>query len=191
MSAGPQYLGVADVIERRAIVDLTLPIAADAPHYPGDPAPQCTAHCTIEQTGYRVTLLHMGSHQGTHIDAPSHYLEDGPTLEDIPLSTFIGPAVLVPIITDAGADTMIHPEHFLPFEEGIRRCRRVVYVTNWSQYVGTPHYYTACPELSLTAAQWLVERGVLLVGMDTPSPSLAAAEPVHRLLLGAGVVILE
>ena len=66
------------------VIDLTHTIKNDMPVYPGTEQPQLTTACTIEEAGYRETLLHMYSHTGTHMDAPAHMITDGQTLDDFP-----------------------------------------------------------------------------------------------------------
>ena len=70
--------------------ELTHTIRNDMPVYPGTEQPRLTTACTIDQCGYRETLLHMFSHTGTHMDAPAHMLPSGRTLDDFPAETFAG-----------------------------------------------------------------------------------------------------
>ena len=75
--------------------ELTHTIRNDMPVYPGTEQPRLTTACTIDQCGYRETLLHMFSHTGTQMDAPAHMLRDGTALDRYDAAKFAGPAVVV------------------------------------------------------------------------------------------------
>ena len=75
--------------------DLTHTIRNDMPVYPGTEQPRLTTACTIDQCGYRETLLHMYSHTGTHMDAPAHMLKNGAALDSYDAARFTGRAVVV------------------------------------------------------------------------------------------------
>ena len=77
------------------VYDLTHTIRNDMPVYPGTEQPRLTTACTIEEVGYRETLLHMYSHTGTHMDAPAHMLPDGAALDRYPGEKFVGAAIVV------------------------------------------------------------------------------------------------
>ena len=76
------------------IVDLSIPIDATTPFYPGDPEPRVCVATTIARDGFNVSRLELGSHSGTHCDAPRHFLEDGLTLDQLPLERFVGAGVI-------------------------------------------------------------------------------------------------
>ena len=77
------------------MIDLTRKIYAGMPVYPGDPGVSLDPMCTFEDNICQVTLLRLGSHTGTHLDAPRHFLPDGKTLPELPLDIFVGEAVCV------------------------------------------------------------------------------------------------
>ena len=77
------------------VVDLSVPLDDRTPVYPGDPPVRLTPVATIARDGYNLLAVHMGSQSGTHCDAPVHFLEDGLTLDQLPLERFVGPGVLV------------------------------------------------------------------------------------------------
>ena len=79
------------------LADLTHPITADCPVYPGSPAPSLTPAATMEHDHYRETLLTLGSHTGTHMDAPRHLLPDGLSLDALPPDRFCGSAAVVDV----------------------------------------------------------------------------------------------
>ena len=75
------------------IIDLSAPIYSGMPVYPGDPEVEFTASRTIETDGWAVMRMSLGTHTGTHVDAFSHMVADGESIDRIPLSRFVGPAV--------------------------------------------------------------------------------------------------
>jgi kynurenine formamidase len=78
----------------RRIVDLSIPLDRSTPVYPGDPAPEIRPAIRIETDGFNVLSISIGSHAGTHVDAPYHMLEAGGRLEDVDLGRFVGPLVV-------------------------------------------------------------------------------------------------
>jgi arylformamidase len=161
------------------IVDISLPLGRETPAYPGDP--RVDVERLREARGgdtYALSRLTLGSHAGTHVDPPAHFLPGAPTAERIPLDACIGPAVVLNV--QAGAD-LVAVDELAPLPEGADRVL----------------LRTGCPPLggralSLDAAHDLVRRGIRLVGIDALSIAPADAPgAVHRVLLAAGIVILE
>ncbi|NRQ40428.1 hypothetical protein HII36_52725, partial [Nonomuraea sp. NN258] len=77
------------------LVDLSVPIESGMPVYPGDPEVSIGPALTVARDGVNVLGLHLGSQAGTHVDAPFHIDDSLPTLDELPLSRFLGPAVVV------------------------------------------------------------------------------------------------
>jgi kynurenine formamidase len=96
-------------------MDLTLPLYADVPVRPGDPGVVMDELGDIATEGYRLTHLSMGTHTGTHIDAPSHIIESGDTLNNISFDALVGSCCLVKVASEPGSsialdDLIIHKE---------------------------------------------------------------------------------
>lgn len=172
------------------VVDLSLPIAPGAPHYPGDPEPAFAAHDRIATSGYAVTRLVLGSHQGTHMDAPAHYLPRGAAIDTVVLARCVGPTEVVDLqhTGEGAAITAADLERAVP---QIAHGARLILRTGWDRMLGNPAYFTACPSLTVDAARWLAAHELALLGMDMPTPSAIDSAAVHRVLLEAGVLILE
>ncbi len=163
------------------------------PVYPGDPEVAAVPALTVAESGVNVLRLHMGSQSGTHVDAPFHIDDALPRLDELPLSRFTGPAVVL----DARGlppRTPIPPDA-LP--DGLAPGVVLLIATGWSSHWGTDAYL-AHPFPAPETAAAIIARGVRTVGIDalsvdrTPPPgsadfSLAA----HRVLCGAGAVIAE
>ncbi|WP_181806106.1 cyclase family protein [Streptomyces shenzhenensis] len=169
------------------LIDLSVPLRTGMPVYPGDPRVDIRPALTAAQDGVNVLQVHMGSQSGTHVDAPSH-IEDGlPTLDQLPLDRFDGPAHVVDARGLApraaiGADLLAR----------VPAGRIVLIATGWSAHWGTDAYHDH-PHLTKEAAALLVARGVYTVGIDALSvdPTPGETLPAHRVLCGADAVIAE
>ncbi|WP_327584759.1 cyclase family protein [Nonomuraea sp. NBC_00507] len=168
------------------LVDLSVPIEEGMPVYPGDPEVSVGPALTVARDGVNVLELHLGSQSGTHVDAPFHVDDSLPTLDDLPLERFYGPAVVVDA-TGLAPRSPIGAAAFQNVEGPI-----VLVATGWSAYWGTDAYQ-GHPFLTEEAAALLVERGVRTVGIDALSVDPTPAEdfPAHRVLCGAHAVIAE
>lgn len=174
------------------IFDVTLAIAPGMALWPGDPPVAVDPVTRVAAGGpSNVSALHLGTHTGTHVDPPFHFLPGGATVDQLPLEVLVGPAVVVAIPRSAGT---IEPADLVG--SGLRPDdTRVLFKTGNSLAWGhpgapAPREYVA---LSAAAAGWLVDRGVRLVGVDGLSVEAADApgNPVHHRLLSAGVVVVE
>ncbi|HEV8623915.1 MAG TPA: cyclase family protein [Acidimicrobiia bacterium] len=158
------------------IIDISLPIGPDTPVWPGDPPVLVEAVARVaDGDPADVSRLVLGTHTGTHVDPPAHFLPGTATVDALPLDVLVGPAVVAELpagpIDGAALES-------LALAEG---STRVLLKTGRDAGALTPD-----------GAAWLVERGVRLVGGDTLSIEPETSDyPVHRILLGAGVVIVE
>ena len=123
------------------------------------------------------------------MDAPFHFYNDGAAIDQIPLSTCVGPAVLVDLRPLAPRQ-VVSVDHLSRERKLLEQTKRVVLHTGWSGEWNHPRYFTDYPVLGGEAADFLVSLGVQLVGIDTPSVD-DPPFPAHLSLLGAGVVIVE
>jgi kynurenine formamidase len=173
-------------------IDLSHPLEEGQLSYPKDPEIHLSWDRTIESHGVNVSRITMGSHQGTHLDAPSHFYADGTTLDQIPLERFFGPARLVDLAPGGALEpkTPIMAEMFQAHAEAFQPGARVLYRTGWDRMFGRPEFFTDLPSLTLEAAQWIADRRIRLLGMDTPTPSKIAGRECHYALLKKGVEIV-
>ncbi len=160
--------------------DISPVIAPDAPIFPGD-EPYRLSWTARLSPGCPVNLsaVTMSPHVGAHADAPLHYAHDAPSIDLVDLHAYLGPCRVIhaigaaPLIT---VDHLRHAEAGLPPRVLVRCCERAD--TTWN-----PQFTAYAPE----ALQWLAERGVKLVGLDTPSvdpadsKSLDSHQQLHRL----------
>jgi arylformamidase len=177
------------------LVDLSHPLEHGQLGYPSDPQIQVAWHRTLETDGVNVSRVVLGSHQGTHLDAPLHFYAEGAALDEIPLDRFFGPARLVDLAPGGSLEpkTPITAEMLQECADAFEPGAKVIYRTGWDRMFGRPEFFTDLPLLTLEAAQWIAERRVGLLGMDTPTPSKIAGRPCHYALLkkGVEVVIVE
>jgi arylformamidase len=171
------------------VVDLTLPFGPHNPRVRFEPLRK------IEVDGWNVTAVTFDTHAGTHLDAPCHQLRDGTSLDEMDLSKCVGPALLCDLRGILPRDT-IEPDDFAPWAERITPGSRVLYRTDWTERFGQPGYREDFPCPSVECAAWLADRGIVLLGMDTPSLGPVWRSPrevvaVHEPLLRAGVVLVE
>jgi arylformamidase len=172
------------------IYDVSVPITSTMPVWPSDPSVNLTPAAYVmedQNRTVRVTKIEMGSHTGTHIDAPWHMLDDGRRMNEIPIETLVGPASVFEI-PHAASITRGSLEK-LKFE-GVQR---VLFKTENSQHWHDGKFYEQFVYLEPEAAELLVERGVKLVGIDYLSIDKFDSEthPSHFVLLGQNVVIVE
>jgi arylformamidase len=176
------------------LIDLSHSLTHGQLTFPSDPELEIVPHGTIASCGYNITCISMATHQGTHLDVPFHFYEDGKTVDQMPLSRFYGPAALIDLAPGGvlPAKTLITLEMLLPHAEKFRPGAKVIYRTGWDRYFGTPASFWDVPSLTLDAARWIAGRGIDLLGMDTLTPS-EDYEPVHLELLkpGAEVILVE
>jgi len=170
------------------LYDISVPLSPSLPRYPGDPPVRLAPlPAPGEGEAFRLTRLSFGSHAGTHIDAPSHLLADGATVDAIPLSLLIGPCLVVDLRGHGNA-----------IDDGLLRRlplggqQRLLFHTDNSALWDRPGFTEEFAALTPEGAAYLVELGVQLVGIDYLSVEpFPGKGKVHRLLLEAGVVILE
>ena len=149
-----------------------------------------------EIEGRETRKITMGTHTGTHIDAPRHFIPDAQTVDEIPLDQMNGLASVVNL-TDFGPGQEVGLSD-LEKALGDRSAERVLLRFDWERMIGSLDYYYKSPYLSEDAAKWLIEKGCKLLGMDTPMPDnpengrgCTKDSPNHIILLGGGAILVE
>lgn len=172
------------------LVDLSVPLTSGMGTFEGTPPVFVTQSHELEQAGYRMSLLVMGNHAGTHLDAPSHFVSDGGGVDTIPLERCFGEAVVCDLSPRPPRDPITVGD-LETYAADIGSGSRVLIRTDWDLHFGQADYLTDYPPLAPDTAAWLADRGVWLLGVDIPSLHPEYAAPMHETLLGAGVVIVE
>lgn len=182
----------------RRIVDLTFPIHEGMTTFPAHWHPfvevSVMGRHGIENRETRKVV--MGTHTGTHCDAPRHFVPGGKTVDQLPLDALVGPALCLDL-SDCRPLQEVDVKD-LERRLGDRRPERLILRYDWSEQWGQMRYYTSHPFLSEDAARWLVDHGVRLLAMDTPMPDdprnaqgSDPDSPVHKIVLGHGVILTE
>lgn len=177
-------------------IDLSHPLSESMPRVPMFPAPRIRRLMCLPEDPLNVTAFEMVVHTGTHLDAPFHFFNDGPTFEAIPPERLAGPGVVWRL--DLPPDSLIEPANLDAARPLLRAGDILALDTGWSDLAGS-EAYDHHPCLSLAAADWLVARRVKLVAFDFATPDLPVHRrppkgfdwPVHRRLLRDGVLICE
>jgi len=170
-------------------IDVSVTLRTGMVTWPGDP-PAHISHALDMERGdpCTVSLLEMGAHTGTHMDAPAHFVRGGIGIDNMPLNVAIGSARVIPIRDRESIKTDELVRH------SIRRGERVLFKTHNSNHCwNTDRFFEDFVYLSATAAQYLVERQVRLIGVDYLSVGGFRADGVetHQALLKAGIWIIE
>jgi arylformamidase len=175
----------------KKIIDITIEISGKMLVWEGDPGANIRQVLAMKNGApYNLTRLNLGVHNGSHVDAPLHFLEDGKSIDQFPLSVMVGPAQVVEIddhIDLITADVLktagIHPE-----------TKRLLFKTRNSNYWKkqiTIFQKDYCG-VTTDGAQFLANLSLQLVGIDYLSISpLSDLEEPHRILMRKDVVILE
>jgi arylformamidase len=168
------------------IHDISVPIRDGMLHYPGDPAVSLQRVASIADGAVaNISSLDFGVHTATHVDAPLHFIEDGDEAHELRLTSLIGPADVVDATSKESG----------PIDEDTLRrldipatCTRLLLKTRNSELWESEEYRDDFISLDATGARYIVERGIVLVGIDYLSIGDADA---HRVLLGQSVVAVE
>lgn len=173
------------------IYDITLPLSLQLPVWPGDPPFVLEQVESMDQGAHvNVSRLSCSVHTGTHVDAPHHFLNDGRTVEGLSLEALIGPAWVAAIPPEVSLVTAAVLEQAAIPPEVRRLLLKTRNSALWKQDSGRfhPDFVAIAPD----GAEWIVARGMVLVGVDYLSVApFQDSDPTHHVLLRAGVVILE
>ena len=169
------------------IYDVSVSVSPDMHVYPGDPKVSVERTAELSKGDVaNVSFLKFGTHTGTHIDAPSHFIDGTMTVDQIPLNLLIGRAKVVEIssatITRAALE-----------EIDLAEDARVLFKTRNSYLWREPEFVKEFVHMTKEAAELIVENGIKVVGIDYLSVEKFDFESpdVHRILLGSGAVIIE
>jgi arylformamidase len=184
---GRNYAIKRTLFRMSKFIDVTVPLSEEVATFPGDPCFRAErVHSLAGGSPYNVSRLELGTHSGTHVDAPYHFLEDGAKVDELSLDLLIGKVRVVSV----AARGAVEREHLEQLD--LRDDLRLLFKTRNSGQMRQP-FQPDFVYLSPDAATFLVQVGIKLVGWDYLSlekhPSTDFA--THHILLGAGVVIIE
>nr|WP_272877830.1 cyclase family protein [Microbacterium aurantiacum] len=179
---------------RRNVRDLSHPVRAGMTVYPGDPAVSSEEALTLSRDGVAVTSWHLGSHTGTHVDAPAHTVAGGRTMAEVALDELVGDAVVLraPGLRAGQRYGLAELEAAGPLPADVPPI--VIIDTGWAAHFAEDAAVRH-PFLDPDAARELRARGMRVLAVDTlsPDPTEPATEtfPVHEVVLGADGLIVE
>ncbi len=192
------------------IIDITSTISPSTQVFPGDPEPLIEKVCTLEKDGFSLSELRFGSHTGTHVDAPSHILPEGPSVDKLNLENFMGKALLLDFSSLTGAlapdalnnafRNMESPENFpilLLKTKSLSRSEneenKKIQSERRSFQEKEREEERKAVYLDESAAAWIIEKKFKAVGIDSISVDSLSSEtlPVHHILLSNNINIIE
>ena len=163
------------------------------PVYPGDPSPSFESYSTLQKDGVSLTKITMGSHTGTHVDAPRHFIRDGIGIDRIPLNKLIGEAYVADLSKKPIGSGITSKDLRRELETEIASDDIVAIYTGCSEHWGDKSINRDYTYLTEDAADYLVSKKVRAVGIDFLSVEKfkATEHVVHKTLLGNGIFIIE
>lgn len=167
------------------LIDLTHTFTSDMPVYPGDPNSSLEQIAHIDSDTFNDHKLTSAMHVGTHMDAPLHMIKDGKTMNEISLNRFLGKGLLLDVREKTRIDASLL--EVVNIEQG----SIVLLFTGFGKKYRSADYFETSPAITEDFAEKMIEFGVNLVGMDMSGPDHDTNWPVHKILLGNDILILE
>jgi len=173
------------------IYDVSVPLSASTPTYPGDPGIEIKQWLRLANgAAANVSLINFGLHSGTHVDAPAHFIEGGVKVDSLTLESLIGEAEVVEV-----ADHIAVIDESFVAANCASGSQRILFKTRNSAFWGDPGggFREDYVSIDPAAARWLVESGIKLVGIDYLSVEKFKSDSfeTHLAFLSRGVVIVE
>jgi kynurenine formamidase len=175
--------------------DLTRPLHEGSDRAGRATAPALRPVMNLGEHPFAMSEMTLSSHVGTHLDAPSHFIAGGESVDAVALERVIGPGVVLEVAGEA--NTAIEAEHLAAGGPEPRAGDIVLLRTGWEERGETPAYFEH-PYLAESAVAWLLERRIGMLGMDLITPEMPEAVragdftwPVHNALMRADVLVLE
>jgi arylformamidase len=175
--------------------DLTRPLHEGSDRAGRATAPALRPVMNLDEHPFAMSEMTLSSHVGTHLDAPSHFIAGGESIDEVALERVIGPGVVLEVAGEA--NVAIEASHLAAAGPEPRPGDIVLLRTGWEERGETPAYFEH-PYLDESAVAWLLERRIGFLGMDLITPEMPEkiregefTWPVHNALMRAGVLVLE
>jgi kynurenine formamidase len=178
------------------VFDLAQPLGEHTPVYPGDPKVRLRVVKTLEADGCHLERLTLGTHTGTHVDAPGHMLHVARgTVTDYRADHFVGPCVVADLRQKSDDDEIL-PADLEPYRDLLAPGDILLLATGWARFRGqdADRWLNHSPYLTQAGAEWICARGVKGVGIDHPTigtPVEPFDRPPHETLLRRRIWIAE
>jgi arylformamidase len=172
------------------VIDLSLEVSEKLRVFPGSPQPLFMKWTKFDVHSYDSEIMLMSTHTGTHLDAPSHFVADSQSVDVIAVERFVCTALLLRVPKHANElITLEEIENIKEIDQGIA----TIFDTGWNKMATNDDYMTSNPGLSKEAAEFLVEKKVNAVGIDSPSIDTGIERhfTCHNALLSSGILIVE
>ncbi len=174
------------------IIDLSQSINSDIKLYPGSPNVYFLKWSKYSIDGYDAEAIFLSTHTGTHMDAPSHFIEGSEPIDDIDVNRFVMKNVhLLKILKSA--NQLITVEDIINSDIDIEENDSIVFSTGWEHNYNSDNYISSNPGLSPEAATYLSNKKINAVAIDSPSidSGIESEFPVHQILLKNNIIIIE
>jgi len=183
------------------VIDLSVPLEDGMPTwsyplpppytkdiYPPVSITETATHDSDLGCSMRTMVIH--THAGTHLDIPYHLLRDGKKLDEIPLESYMGEAVVLDFQDKGMPGERITADDLEKYADKVRAGDIVLIRTGWEKNLGSDTYFKdyRYPQITEDAAEWLVKAGIKALGMDVPGIGPVSA---HKILLKREIVIIE
>lgn len=172
------------------VTDLTQEISSQTKVFPGDPQPHIIQWTKFEIQGYDSEVMVLSTHTGTHMDAPSHFVKNGKSIDQIQIERFVSKAILFKVSKDS--NETVNLNDLDNEQQFIEKNDAVIFSTGWEK-MNKNEQYLSNPGLSEEVAKLLVNKGVNIVCIDGPSidASMNSEFAVHKILLSNDILIIE
>lgn len=171
------------------LIDLSQSVNSEIGVYPGDSKFICTPLTSVSKDNYRISILSIGSHCGTHADAPAHFIENGKGMSELPLEHFVGKAFMINAKYNG---EYLDTEYIKSQLENSDGAKILIIDTGWASKVGTPDYFVDVPRFDGDLSDALKEAGIITLCCDMPTVcDNFSNKSMHTKLLGKGIVIIE
>lgn len=175
------------------IYDLSLTLSPRVLVFPGDPRPKVKTKVFAKKDGLTLSKISLGTHNGTHLDAPRHFFKNGKTVDKIEVERIVGPCKVIDLTNffKAGGPAEIGWAHF--GRSGVRKGDRLLVKTGNHKFLHEKKINRKYISISQDAAKNLCKRQISLIGFDyvTVEREKDSLYPVHKAFLKEGIVILE
>lgn len=174
------------------IIDLTQSISPTLKQFPGSPDVAFIKWSKYEIEGYNLEVMFLSTHTGTHMDAPSHFIKEGYSVDKIDVNRFIMSSTHI-IRIHKDPNELISLEDIVNSGVSINTGDSIVFSTGWEKHYFSDNYMSSNPGLSIEAATYLIDNKINTVAIDTPSIDAGKDSSfiAHQALLKNNIIIIE
>lgn len=174
------------------IIDLTQSISPTLKQFPGSPDVTFIKWSKYEIEGYNLEAMFLSTHTGTHMDAPSHFIKEGYSVDKIDVNRFIMSSTHI-IRIHKDSNELISLEDIVNSGVSISTGDSIIFSTGWEKHYFSDNYMSSNPGLSIEAATYLIDNKINTVAIDSPSIDAGKDSSfiAHQALLKNNIIIIE